>query len=373
MSFFKKLKDRLLTLNLETNASEQKKDIHLQKVNNDITFAKKQAKQEKLLQKSIRRKLKSQNQINKYVVGLEKTGFSFAQKIREIQSRHHKINDSLFEEIEEALIMTDISAHLVAEILFEVKKAMRLNNRDNNLEQIAEVITEKIFVCYANRSLVDTRLLLDSADLNIALIVGVNGSGKTTSLAKIGKLLKARNQKVLVAAADTFRAGAIEQLAIWARRTHIDIVKPKQANSDPGAVVYEAIKKAQTENYDVLLIDTAGRLQNKVNLMQELAKINKIIKRFIPKAPHETLLVLDATTGQNGLSQAKHFTNIVQPTGIILTKMDGTSKGGIVLSIKDQLNLPVKLIGLGEKVDDLQEFDLDTFIYGLAKNLMESP
>ena len=201
--------------------------------------------------------------------------------------------------------------------------------------------------------------------------LGPNGAGKTTTIGKLAnRIVQDEGEKVMVAAGDTFRAGAIDQLAVWADRVGVEIVKGREGG-DPSAVVFDALKQAKEKNVDVLICDTAGRLQNKVNLMKELEKMNRIIKREVPDAPHETLLVIDATTGQNGVSQAVEFSKITDITGLVLTKMDGTAKGGIVLSIKDQLNIPVKFIGLGEGVDDLQEFDLDQYIYGLCKNLVE--
>ena len=201
--------------------------------------------------------------------------------------------------------------------------------------------------------------------------LGPNGAGKTTTIGKLAhRIVHDEGKKVVVAAGDTFRAGALDQLAVWAERVGVDIVKGKEGG-DPSAVVFDALNKAKETGADVLICDTAGRLQNKVNLMNELEKMNRIIKRVVPEGPHETLLVVDATTGQNGVSQAIEFSKITEITGIVLTKMDGTAKGGIVLSIKDQLNIPVKFIGLGEQVDDLQEFDLEHYIYGLCKGLVE--
>ena len=228
-----------------------------------------------------------------------------------------------------------------------------------------------MFVIYANDSVMTTKINYASEGLTVILMVGVNGAGKTTTIGKLAnRIVQDEGKKVMVAAGDTFRAGAIDQLAVWADRVGVEIVKGREGG-DPSAVVFDALKQAKEKNVDVLICDTAGRLQNKVNLMKELEKMNRIIKREVPDAPHETLLVIDATTGQNGVSQAVEFSKITDITGLVLTKMDGTAKGGIVLSIKDQLNIPVKFIGLGEGVDDLQEFDLDQYIYGLCKNLVE--
>ena len=223
-----------------------------------------------------------------------------------------------------------------------------------------------MFVIYANDSYMTTDIQYAKEGLTVILMVGVNGAGKTTTIAKLAYRMLQEGKKVVLAAGDTFRAGAVDQLAVWADRLEVPVVKGKEGG-DPSAVVFDAIKKAKEMN-----ADTAGRLQNKVNLMHELEKTNRIIQREIPDGPHETLLVIDATTGQNGVSQASEFSKITNVTGIVLTKMDGTAKGGIVLSIKDQLNIPVKFIGLGEKLDDLQEFDLEQYIYGLCRRLMES-
>ena len=228
-----------------------------------------------------------------------------------------------------------------------------------------------MFVIYANDSYMTTKINYAENDLTVILMVGVNGAGKTTTIAKLAnKIMQEDGKKVMVAAGDTFRAGAIEQLAEWANRLNIPCVKGKEGG-DPSSVIFDALEQAKAGGYDVLICDTAGRLQNKVNLMKELEKMNRIIKRVVPEGPQETLLVVDATTGQNGISQAVEFSKITDITGIVLTKMDGTAKGGIILSIKDMLNIPVKFIGLGEKIDDLQEFDLEQYIYGLCNDLME--
>ena len=330
---------------------------------------KKEAKLEKKAQKARQKQLAKENKLNKYVAGLSKSGTNLTQKIIELQAANNKIDEAFFEQLEEILIMSDISINMVDLILDEIKKEVKKENISDP-KLIAEIIADKMFTIYANQSLVDTRLKLDHEGLNILLIVGVNGSGKTTTIAKIAYKLLQENKRILLAAGDTFRAGAVEQLKIWAERLGIDIVTADKEGADPASVVYKAFEKSQQEAYDVLIIDTAGRLQNKINLMNELAKINKIINKFNPEAPHESLLVLDATTGQNGILQAKAFKDVTPISGIVLTKMDGTSNGGIILTIKDQLDIDVKLIGLGEKMDDLQEFDLDAYIYGLMQNFI---
>ncbi|MBD5423124.1 MAG: signal recognition particle-docking protein FtsY [Mycoplasma sp.] len=398
MGFFKKLKDRLfgkhnekikeddLEIKTKDEGSASKNndkaldnDIDIVEKNDDheqtpiskeeIRLIKKQKKLDKKEQKERNKKLSKEKKLNKYVAGLSKSGTNLTQKIHELQSSHNEIDEEFFEQLEEILIMSDISVSLVYVIMDEIRKEVKSENvKDKSL--IAEIIADKMFVIYANQSTVNTKLNLDNEGLNVLLVVGVNGSGKTTSIAKIANKLVNEGKKVLLAAADTFRAGAVEQLKIWSQRLGVDIVTPDKEGSDPASVVYKAFEKTKSEDYDVLIIDTAGRLQNKVNLMNELSKINKIIEKFVPGAPHESLLVVDATTGQNGVLQAQAFKEVTPISGIVLTKMDGTSNGGIILTIKDKLNIDVKLIGLGEKMDDLQEFDLDAYIYGLMRGLM---
>ncbi len=313
---------------------------------------------------------KSAKQNEKYVAGLDRSNSTFSDRINELAARFREINDEYFEELENILIMSDVGVSMVMKIVEEIKNEVRLQNITDPKE-INEIIVDKMFVIYANDSVMTTKINYAEEGLTVILMVGVNGAGKTTTIGKLAnRIVNDEGKKVMVAAGDTFRAGAIDQLAVWAQRVGVDIVKGKEGG-DPSAVVFDALKQAKEKNVDVLICDTAGRLQNKVNLMNELEKMNRIIKREVPDAPHETLLVIDATTGQNGVSQAVEFSKITDITGLVLTKMDGTAKGGIVLSIKDQLNIPVKFIGLGEGVDDLQEFDLDQYIYGLCKNLVE--
>lgn len=347
MSFFKKLKSRLFGSS-EDPVSKKEKEITVSR--------------EKELQKEIK--------VEKYVAGLSKTSLSFSEKVRDLRNRHNKIDENYFEELEEALIMSDISYPLVEEILFAIKREVR-NENVTDISLINEIIADKLFIAYTTGSVVDTGLNIKKDQKNVVLVVGVNGAGKTTSIAKIANKYINEGFKVLVAAGDTFRAGAVAQLEEWVTRVGASIVKSEREGADPASVVYEAMQKYKNEDFDLLIIDTAGRLQNKVNLMNELKKMNSIVQREIPEAPHESLIVIDATTGQNGVSQAKNFKDVTPLTGIVLTKMDGTSKGGIILTIKEQLGLAVKLIGLGEKLDDLQEFDLDAFIYGMTKELMK--
>ena len=300
---------------------------------------------------------------------MDKSGSSLSSKINELAARYREIDDDYFEELENILIMSDVGVSMVMTIVDEIKKEVRLQNIKDP-QMINDIIVDKMFVIYANDSYMTTKINYDDNDLTVILMVGVNGAGKTTTIAKLAHMMKQEGKSVMVAAGDTFRAGAIDQLAVWADRLGIECIKGKEGG-DPSSVVFDALNQAKEKNVDVLICDTAGRLQNKVNLMNELEKMNRIIKRVVPAGPQETLLVVDATTGQNGISQAQEFSKITDITGIVLTKMDGTAKGGIVLSIKDKLNIPVKFIGLGESMDDLQEFDLEQYIYGLCKNLME--
>ena len=292
---------------------------------------------------------KSTKQNEKYVVGLDKSSETFSDRINELAARFREINDEYFEELENILIMADVGVSMVMKIVSEIKTEVRIRNITDPRE-INDIIVDKLFVIYANESVMSTKINYSAEGLTVILMVGVNGAGKTTTIGKLAhRIVHDEGKKVVVAAGDTFRAGAIDQLAVWAERVGVDIVKGKEGG-DPSAVVFDALNKAKETGADVLICDTAGRLQNKVNLMNELEKMNRIIKRVVPEGPHS---------------------KITDITGIVLTKMDGTAKGGIVLSIKDQLNIPVKFIGLGEQVDDLQEFDLEQYIYGLCKGLVE--
>ena len=285
---------------------------------------------------------KSAKQNEKYVAGLDRSNSTFSDRINELAARFREINDEYFEELENILIMSDVGVSMVMKIVEEIKNEVRLQNITDPKE-INEIIVDKMFVIYANDSVMTTKINYAEEGLTVILMVGVNGAGKTTTIGKLAnRIVNDEGKKVMVAAGDTFRAGAIDQLAVWAQRVGVDIVKGKEGG-DPSAVVFDALKQAKEKNVDVLICDTAGRLQNKVNLMNELEKMNRIIKREVPDAPHETLLVIDATTGQNGVSQAVEFSKITDVSGLVLTKMDGTAKGGIVLSIKDQLKYTCKI------------------------------
>lgn len=299
-----------------------------------------------------------------YSKGLEKTKEEFVNKLNILGIKYTKINDSFFDELEELLIMADISVDTVMFMIDKLKRRCKEENIDN-FNELKEVIVDELLMLYVDGEIVSSKLNIIDNKLNVVLFVGVNGVGKTTSIAKIAKKLISNGKKVMLIAGDTFRAGAVEQLKIWAKRVNSEFFS--NGSSDPASVVYDGITKAKEDNIDVVLIDTAGRLQNKVNLMKELEKINKVINTLNPGSPEETLLVIDASTGQNGIDQAKSFKEITKLSGLILTKMDGTAKGGIVLSIKHDTGIPVKFIGFGEKEEDLVSFDIEKYIYGLFK------
>lgn len=263
--------------------------------------------------------------------------------------------------------MADIGVNTVMDFMDRLRKRVKSENITDT-KYLNEVIVDELFIIYVNNESITDKINIADDGPTIILMVGVNGVGKTTTIAKLAHKYKNEGKKVMLIAGDTFRAGAVEQLKIWADRTN-SLFYGKE-NTDPAGVIYDGLLKAKEDDADIVLIDTAGRLHNKVNLMKELEKINKVIGRIIPEAPHETLLVIDATTGQNGIMQAKAFKEITDITGIVLTKLDGTAKGGIVLAIKEEVNIPVKFVGLGEKMTDLIPFDIENYIYGLFKDLM---
>ncbi|MBP3952065.1 signal recognition particle-docking protein FtsY [Bacillus suaedae] len=306
---------------------------------------------------------------DKFKEGLEKTRDSFVGRMNELVYKYRKVDEDFFEELEEILISADVGVATVMELIDQLKDEVRLRNIKDSRE-IQPVISEKLAELLEKEG-EDASLQLQSEGISVILFVGVNGVGKTTSIGKLAHMLKGQGKSVMLAAGDTFRAGAIEQLEVWGERVGVDVIK-QQAGSDPAAVMYDALQAAKSRNIDVLLCDTAGRLQNKVNLMNELEKVKRVIEREIPGAPHEVLLVLDATTGQNAMAQAKAFGQSTDVSGIVLTKLDGTAKGGIVLAIRHELDIPVKFVGLGEKMDDLQPFDSEQFVYGLFKEVLEA-
>lgn len=306
------------------------------------------------------------DEVKIYEKGLTKSREGFVSKLANLTNRFKKIDDEYFDELEEILIMADIGVHTVEDFIDRLKKRVKHENIESP-EVLKEIIVDELFIIYVNDSVIVNKINYSDSGPTVILFVGVNGVGKTTTIGKLASKMKSDQKNVLLVGADTFRAGAVAQLKEWADKSQVSFYGKE--NSDPASVVYDGVEKAIQDNVDVLLIDTAGRLQNKVNLMKELEKINRVITSLIPGAPQEVLLVIDATTGQNGISQAISFKEITPITGIVLTKLDGTAKGGIVLAIKEKVNIPVKYIGLGEGKDDLQVFDIEKYIYGLFKDL----
>ena len=301
---------------------------------------------------------------NKYVEGLSKSRDNFVNKLSILGIKYTKISDDFYDELEEILITADVGVNTVMDFVERLKK--RVKDEDiTDFEYLKEVIVDELFTIYVDGDILSSKLNIKNDEMNVVLFVGVNGVGKTTSIAKIAHRLKKDGKKVMLVAGDTFRAGAVNQLNEWANR--LDVGFFGDDREDPSAVIYDGLTKAKNENYDVVLVDTAGRLQNKANLMKELEKMNRVIGEIVPGNPVETLLVIDATTGQNGVTQAKKFKEITNITGIVLTKLDGTAKGGIVLAIKELVDIPVKFVGLGEKAEDLIVFDIEKYIYGLFK------
>ena len=332
MSFFSKLKDKFIKKE-EKNTKEENESIEI------------------------------------YDKGLTKSRSTFSSRLLDLTRRYSKIDEEYFEELEEILINADIGVNTVMNFMDKLRKRVK-DEKITDPNFLKEVIVDELFIIYVGGALLSTNLNRNETNPTVYLFVGVNGVGKTTTIAKLALKEKEKNRKVLLIAGDTFRAGATKQLQEWAERIGVDFYG-KSEGVDPASVIYEGLEYAINNDIDTVLIDTAGRLQNKTNLMMELEKINRVIKKIIDRQPDETLLVIDATTGQNGISQAKAFKEITDLTGIILTKLDGTAKGGIVLAIKEEVNLPVKYIGLGETAKDLQEFDIEKYIYSLFKDFME--
>ena len=312
-------------------------------------------------------KKEEKQDIELYDKGLEKTRREFVNELNLLGIKYTKVSEEYFDELESLLIKADIGVNTVFSFLDRLKKRVKHENITDT-EYLKEVIVDELFTIYVEGENLSDKININLDGPTVLLFVGVNGVGKTTTIGKLANKYKKEGKSVMLIAGDTFRAGATEQLKIWADKT--ETLFFGKENTDPAGVVYEGLEIAIKEKTDIVLIDTAGRLQNKVNLMNELEKVNKVIGKLIPNAPHETLLVIDATTGQNGILQAESFKNITNITGIVLTKLDGTAKGGIVLAIKEDVHIPVKFIGLGEGIDDLKSFDIEEYIYGLFKDMM---
>lgn len=337
MGLFNKLKEKLL------GKTEENKDSEITKKDNDIQ--------------------------DTYDRGLKKTSNSLGEKLNSFLAQFRTIDEDFFDDLEDLLIEADVGYETAEMLTDELRNEAKLKNvKDSKL--LKNVIVEKLVELYEQNNTKDSKLILKIGDMPaVFLFVGVNGAGKTTTIGKLAKKLKDAGNSVMLVAADTFRAGAVEQLKAWGQRVDVQVISGN-TNADPSSVVYEGLECAVNNHIDYLLVDTAGRLQNKVNLMNELDKINRTIHRKIPDQPQEILLVIDGSTGQNALNQAKEFDKITKLTGLVLTKLDGSSKGGIVLAIRNEMSLPVKLVGLGEKAEDLAEFDAEKFAIGLFHELI---
>ncbi len=319
----------------------------------------------KKLRESISQKTEAVTQ--QFRDGLEKTRKGLVDAVTDLVVRRKKIDEEFYEELEEILIGADVGVNTVMTLIDDLRTEVK-KRRIEDAADLQPVLSEKLTELLRGDE--NPGLNVNPDGITVILFVGVNGVGKTTTIGKMAHRFKQEGKKVMLAAGDTFRAGAIEQLEVWGQRAGVEVIK-QQAGSDPAAVMYDAVRAAKQRNVDVLLCDTAGRLQNKTNLMEELNKIFRVIQREIPDAPHEVLMVLDATTGQNALSQAKLFGEKSGVTGLVLTKLDGTAKGGIVIAIRQELNLPVKFVGLGEKIGDLQPFDSEQFVHALFAGLIQ--
>ncbi|HCG76030.1 MULTISPECIES: signal recognition particle-docking protein FtsY [Staphylococcus] len=393
MSFFKRLKDKFsgksendiqkeLNEDVESDASSdsdtstESDDLNLNETAEDSKPKKKPKKlseadfdEDGLISIEDFEEIEAQKIGAKFKAGLEKSRQNFQEQLNNLIARYRKVDEDFFEALEEMLITADVGFNTVMKLTDELRtEAQRRNIQET--EDLREVIVEKIVEIYHQEDEHSEAMNIEDGRLNVILMVGVNGVGKTTTIGKLAYRYQQEGKKVMLAAGDTFRAGAIQQLQVWGERVGVEVVSQSEG-SDPAAVVYDAINAAKNKGVDILICDTAGRLQNKSNLMQELDKMKRVISRAIPDAPHEALLCLDATTGQNALSQARSFKEVTNVSGIVLTKLDGTAKGGIVLAIRNELHIPVKYVGLGEKLDDLQPFNPESYVYGLFADMIE--
>ncbi len=346
----------------ETSEGSVDETLTQDEVSSSIEEPKKEEKKKK--KKDITEKDKD---LVTYDKGLEKTRKEFVSELSLLGRKFTKVTDEYYDELESLLIKADIGVNTVFDFMDRLKTRVK-HESITDTNYLTEVIVDELFMIYVEGESLTDKINMAESGPTVILMVGVNGVGKTTTIGKLANKYKNEGKKVMLIAGDTFRAGAVPQLEEWANRTG-SLFYGKE-NTDPAGVIYDGLVKANEENVDIVLIDTAGRLQNKVNLMNELDKINKVIGKHVPNAPHETLLIIDATTGQNGISQAESFKSITNITGIVLTKLDGTAKGGIVLAIKESVGIPVKFIGLGEGINDLRPFDIEDYIYGLFKDMM---
>ncbi|UOB21389.1 signal recognition particle-docking protein FtsY [Macrococcus armenti] len=394
MSFFKKLKNRFVGNDNKENLEplspdetvdvQQEDPVHRAEVSESeahSTIIEQPKKNEKksewefdfdddLISIEEFEELEAQQIGAKFREGLEKSRENFQNRLNDLLAMYRTVDEDFFEALEEMLIQADVGFNTVMELV----ESLRMEAKRRNITDTAdlrEVIVEKIVEIYEQEDDKLQEMNIQEDGLTVILMVGVNGVGKTTTIGKLAHRYKGQGKKVMLAAGDTFRAGAIEQLQVWGDRVGVEVIKQSEG-SDPAAVMYDAIGAAKNRGADILICDTAGRLQNKANLMTELEKVKKVLSRAVPDAPHEVLLALDATTGQNALVQAKAFKEVTNVTGIVLTKLDGTAKGGIVLAIRNELHIPVKYVGLGEKLDDLQPFDAESYVYGLFADMIEA-
>lgn len=357
MSFLKRLKDRFQA-NKEKETAEKSVEEQNEKLDDGLISIEEFEEWE-------------QEQIGyKFKAGLEKSREKFQNEINELMARYRTVDEDFFEALEEVLIGADVGFNTVMELTDELRHVAKVENITETRD-LKETIVEKMVEIYERNDDLSETVNIQKDGLTVILVVGVNGVGKTTSIGKLAYKYKQEGKNVMLAAGDTFRAGAINQLKVWGERVDVDVISQSEG-SDPAAVMFDAINAANKRGTDVLICDTAGRLQNKGNLMNELSKMRNVIQKTVPDAPHESLLVLDATTGQNALSQAKAFKEVTDVSGIVLTKLDGTAKGGIVLAIKNELGIPVKFVGLGEQLDDLQEFSAENYVYGLFADMISN-
>jgi fused signal recognition particle receptor len=380
MSFFKRLKNKFSGADQQEEQEQNQLDTSLTDDSEvDSTEEKPKKKPKKLKEADFDEdgmisiedfeEIEAQQLGAKFKAGLEKSRQNFQEQLNNLIAKYRKVDEDFFEALEEMLITADVGFNTVMQLVDELRDEARRRNIQETAD-LREVIVEKIVEIYHQDSEHSEVMNLEDDRLNVILMVGVNGVGKTTTIGKLAHRYQAEGKKVMLAAGDTFRAGAIEQLKVWGERVGVEVVSQAEG-SDPAAVMYDAINAAKNKGVDILICDTAGRLQNKSNLMNELEKVKRVIGRSIPDAPHEVLLCLDATTGQNALSQASSFKDVTNVTGIVLTKLDGTAKGGIVLAIRNELHIPVKYVGLGEKLDDLQPFNPESYVYGLFADMIE--
>lgn len=373
MSFFKRLKDKFSPSeekNKEIENQEEQPVQDLEPESNEKENPEAVQFDDGLMSLDEFEEWESEQLGAKFKQGLEKSRENFQNKLNDLLAVYRKVDEDFFEALEEMLIQADVGFNTVMELVDELRMEAKRQNISETSE-LREVIVEKIVEIYVQDDEDIDQMNIENDRLNVILMVGVNGVGKTTTIGKLAHRYKQEGKKVMLAAGDTFRAGAIEQLKVWGERVGAEVISQKEG-SDPAAVMYDAVNAAKNRGADILICDTAGRLQNKANLMNELQKVRKVIDRNVPGAPHEVLLALDATTGQNALSQAKSFKEVTQVTGIVLTKLDGTAKGGIVLAIRNELQIPVKFVGLGEKLDDLQPFDAESYVYGLFADMIDA-